>query len=233
VTGDAELLRDQLTYYRARAPEYDNWWERRAQYELAPNVAAQWWAERAELERLVDGWLTPVAGGSFLELACGTGNWTGRLVRHATEVTAVDGAPEAIAIARTKVPDGTRVRFVEADIFDWEPPSRFDAVFFSFWISHVPPGRFGWFWSLVERCLAPGGRVVLVDNKGRDGVWPLVEPTPGDYVETRTDLSSGDVHRVVKIYYEPAELADRVAPLGWRAEVTATPRFFIAGVASR
>ena len=29
---------------------------------------------------------------------------------------------------------------------------RYDLVFFSFWLTHVPPSRFEWFWALVERC---------------------------------------------------------------------------------
>jgi hypothetical protein len=36
-----------------------------------------------------------------------------------------------------------------------------------FWLSHVPLERFGAFWSLVDECLAPGGRVFFVDDAHR------------------------------------------------------------------
>ena len=232
MSGD-ELLNQQVAYYRARAPEYDNWWERRAQYALEADVDAQWRDEVAALEELVDRWLEPVDGGTALELACGTGNWTRRLAGQAHEVVAVDTSPEAIEIARRKLPPGAQVRFVEADVFGWEPRVRFDLVFFSFWLSHVPPDRFESFWGLVDRCLSAGGRVVLIDNKWNDGVWPQIAERPRDFVQVRTDLSGGEAHRVVKIYYEPDELASRLAELGWRAEMTSTPRFFIAGLATR
>lgn len=54
--------------------------------------------------------------GSVLELACGPGVWTGQLLRHATDVTAVDASPEmlAIAAARTREVGGERVRFIRA-----------------------------------------------------------------------------------------------------------------------
>ena len=232
VDGDA-LLAEQIAYYRARAPEYDRWWERTDQYALDPELHAQWDADRRDLAALVDGWLAPFRGGRALELACGTGIWTTRLAEQLGEVVAVDAAPETIAIARAKLPEDANVRFVEADVFAWEPDAEFDVVFFSFWISHVPPDRFAAFWSLVGRALAPGGRAVFMDNKPRDGVWPPNAPDGDSFVELRTDISSGDTHRIVKIYYEPAELEARITALGWRAQVTSTSRFFVAGFADR
>ena len=228
-----ELLAEQIAYYRARAPEYDRWWERTAQYELDPALHEEWESEKRELAALVDDWLDPFGGGRVLELACGTGIWTSALARRFGEIVAVDAAPETIAIARAKLPPDDNVRFVEADVFAWEPDGEFDVVFFSFWISHVPPDRFAAFWSLVERALAPGGRAIFIDNKPRDGVWPPVAPRADSFVEVRSDLSSGDIHRIVKRYFEADELRQLVAGLGWRADVTSTKRFFVAGFAER
>ena len=229
-----KLLGEQIAYYRERAPEYDNWWRRAEQYTLPPELLDEWEAEGDQLARLIDDWIAPYSGGAFLDLACGTGNFTRQLASRAARVVAVDAAPETIAIARAKV-DGlpAAVEFVEADVFAWEPTSTFDVVFFSFWISHVPPDRFDAFWNLVDRALAPGGRAVFVDNKLHDGVWPRVAPDRGEFVQRRDDLSSGTSYRIVKVYYEPAELEQKLSPLGWRATVTATNRFFVMGYAER
>lgn len=229
------LLAEQIEYYRARAPQYDDWWERTHQYALEPELHDQWDKEKAELESRVDTWFDDVRGGRALELACGTGNWTRHLATLFSDVVAVDAAPETIAIARTKLPDNARgcVRFVEADVFSWQPNEQFDAVFFSFWISHVPPDRFESFWSMVRSALAPGGRVVFIDNAGHDGVWPPEGSESQDPVQVRTDLNSGEVRRIVKIYYEPEELAQRLRTIGWTADVVATDRFFILGTATR
>ena len=48
-----------------------------------------------------------------------------------------------LALAASRVPDGAPVRFVEADLFTWEPGRRYDVVFMGFWLSHVPAGL-GW-----------------------------------------------------------------------------------------
>jgi SAM-dependent methyltransferase len=101
--------------------------------------------------------------GSVLELACGPGVWTGQLLRHASEVTAVDASPEMLAIAAARVGD-ERVRFIEADLSTGKPDRRYDVVFFGFWLSHVPAERFASFWSLVADCLEPEGRVFFADD---------------------------------------------------------------------
>ncbi len=54
--------------------------------------------------------------GDVLELACGPGAWTQELLRYASTLTALDAAPEMLAIAVARVGDG-RVQFVEADLF--------------------------------------------------------------------------------------------------------------------
>jgi trans-aconitate methyltransferase len=76
-----------------------------------------------------------------LELACGPAIWTDLLLRRATSLTAVDAAPEMLALAEARVGEG-RVRFVQADLFSWRPERRYDTVFFGFWLSHVPRERF-------------------------------------------------------------------------------------------
>ena len=71
-----------------------------------------------------------------------------------------------LAIAAARVRDD-RVRFVQADLFTWVPDRRYDVVFFGFWLSHVPPGRFESFWTLVAGCLKEDGRVFFADDAYR------------------------------------------------------------------
>ena len=76
-----------------------------------------------------------------LELACGTGLFTRFIAPRVDSLTAVDALPEVIAINRARVASD-RVRYVEADLFEWTPDRQFDCVFMSFWLSHVPFDRF-------------------------------------------------------------------------------------------
>jgi demethylmenaquinone methyltransferase/2-methoxy-6-polyprenyl-1,4-benzoquinol methylase len=162
--------------------------------------------------------------GKVLELACGTGNWTRRLVEHATELTAVDASAEMLERCRRKVGDD-RVRYVHADVFSWEPDDAYDVVFFSFWLSHVPPARFEDFWNLVKDALAPSGRVFFVDE-GRHDYWKeeFVEHE-GRHVVTRR-LRDGSSYRAVKVFWQAEELEQRLRALGWHVFVRSTGVFY-------
>ena len=42
-------------------------------------------------------------------------------------------------------------------------------------------------------------------------------------------LNDGREFRIVKIFYEPRALVAKLAPLGFRADIRQTPRYFIHG----
>ena len=101
--------------------------------------------------------------GKVLELAAGTGQWTGLLAEYASELTAVDASPEMLRLNAEKTSD-PRVRYLVSDVFAIRPDAVWDVVFFGFWLSHVPLGRFDAFWELISGLLTPRGRVFFVDE---------------------------------------------------------------------
>lgn len=221
-----DLLDEQKAYYRARAAEYDEWWERAGLHDRGPAFATWWEQEKA---MVYEALLEFGARGQVLELAAGTGNFTRSLVGTADAVTAVDASAETLAIAARKVAaveGACPVEFVTADLFEWRPTRRFDVVFFSFWLSHVPAARFAAFWDLVAAALGPDGRVFFVDNALGNDERPIADTTV-------RRLNDGSEFRIVKRYWEPAELADDLRSLGWTADVRATPQMFIYGSAHR
>ncbi len=214
-----ELLDEQLRYYRARAPEYSQ----TAQIELAPGDLE---VVKREFEAALE---TCAPTGDVLELACGPGTWTGELLRRATTLTALDGSPEMLRLARASMHD-ERVRFVRANIFEWRPDRAYDGVFFAFWLSHVPLERFEQFWCLVSDCLKPGGRVMFVDDAYRTAE-ELIEGE--DSAVIRRQLTDGTAYRAVKVSHKPEELERRLARLGWRISVAPLAGPFFWGVGSR
>ena len=82
------------------------------------------------------------------------------------QIDAYTGAPEMLDLARRRVASAD-VRFIEADVFSWSPDRRYDAVFFGFWISHVPDERFDSFWAMVADALRPDGCVFFFDDHHR------------------------------------------------------------------
>jgi SAM-dependent methyltransferase len=207
----SDPVAEQKRYYAERAPEYDDWWYRRGRYKLEPGALARWRADAAEAEAALEASALP--GGTVLELAAGTGNWTRKLVRLADRVVAVDANAETLAL------NTGDAELVRADVFEWEPAERFDLVFFSFWLSHVPEERFDEFWSLVRAALVPGGRVFLVDSGAGDTAHTGTAQADGE--ETRS-LSDGRTFRIVKRRWAPDELAERVRPLGFELDLRDT-----------
>jgi SAM-dependent methyltransferase len=215
----SDVLSQQRLYYAERAPEYDDWWYRRGRYELEPDARARWEADAAEAEAALEA-LAP--SGTALELAAGTGIWTRKLVRLAERVVAVDANPETLAL------NTSEAELVRADVFAWQPAERFDLVFFSFWLSHVPEERFEEFWTLVRAALVPGGRVFLVDSGAGDTAHTGTDQA--GWEETRS-LADGRTFRIVKRRWQPGELTERVRPLGFELELhdTANGHFLYGG----
>jgi SAM-dependent methyltransferase len=207
------LEAEQIAYYRARAPEYDATHARDAASRATLLTALRAFSPR----------------GRVLELACRTGQWTAELARHASLLTAVDASPEMIALNRARILT-ENVHYVEADLFAWSAAERYDVVFFSTWLSHVPPRRFEGFWALVGECLKENGRVFFIDELPAvaaherwiaDATAPLVE----------RPLTTGERYRAIKVLYDPAELRARLSELGWLADIrTVRRRFFSATV---
>jgi demethylmenaquinone methyltransferase/2-methoxy-6-polyprenyl-1,4-benzoquinol methylase len=223
------LLQEQIAYYRARAPEYDEWFLRRGRYDLGAEQNARW---RAELDEVVRALSAFGPRGRVVELAGGTGFWTELLARTADELTVVDASPESLRINRGRVGDA-RVRYVEADLFAWQPDRAYDAVVFAFWLSHVPPARFDGFWDLVARCLSPGGRAFFVDNLNPSSTahdHRLLQP--GEVTVTR-ELNDGRQFQIYKLFYRPDDLARRLEERGWRADVRTTTEYFLFGLAEK
>jgi SAM-dependent methyltransferase len=201
VSGEEEeLLAEQAAYYRAGAAEYDR------AYLVRPKLR--------ELLALVDD--LPI-GADVLELACGTGQWTALLARRARSVTAIDAAAEVLAIARARTASAV-VEFIQADVFTWRPPRRYDTVFFAFWLSHVPPARLPDLWTTVAACLAPGGRAVFIDDGPAVAAHEEVLPG-GDVPTVLRRLDDGRRYRVVKVFHDARTLTEDLTALGWTAQV--------------
>ena len=195
--GDDAILQEQIEYYRRRAPEYDD----------------TSWGDLTDGARRISAIVAHLpANVATLEIACGTGMWTVALAARTDDLTAVDAAPEAIALARRRCPQ--RVRFVVSDVLKALPDGRFGLIFFGFWLSHVPPASWPAFFALLRSRLAPGGQVIFVDEHISQAVN---EDVVGETVE-RT-LTDGSRHRLVKCYLDPAEVTARLAELGWTGQV--------------
>lgn len=173
-------------------------------------------------------WLSSMTSrfaGDVLELACGTGQWTPRLAARARSVTAVDAAAEVLALAHARA-ESPKVQFLQAGLFAWQPPRRYDTVFFPFWLSHVPPMRLPAFWNTVAAALAPGGKAIFVDDGPAAAAHEEVlanQPAPAAVRR----LDDGSQYRIVKVFHDAQSLTDDLTALGWSVRIRTMAGNFI------
>jgi demethylmenaquinone methyltransferase/2-methoxy-6-polyprenyl-1,4-benzoquinol methylase len=184
-------------YYAARAPEYDRVY-------LKP--------ERQDDLRAIERWLPTVfSGKSILEVACGTGYWTQFLAPAAKSILAIDSSIETLRIAEKRVTAG-HVAFVVGDAYGLPDIARgYEAGFAGFWFSHVPRAQVGSFLRGLHAALAPGAKVVLLDNRFVSGSsQPIAErDVEGNTYQIRK-LDDGSSHRVLKNHPSELELQQAV-----------------------
>ncbi|HEY7851299.1 MAG TPA: class I SAM-dependent methyltransferase [Ktedonobacterales bacterium] len=122
---------------------------------------------RALLDRL------PV-GADVLELGCGAGLPTTRLLAERFSVTGVDISAHQLELARRAVPAATLLHADMASVSF--PPQRFDGVAAFFSLIHVPRAEHAALLGCIATWLRPGGLLVATmgvrDNPGdREDDW--------------------------------------------------------------
>jgi SAM-dependent methyltransferase len=215
-----QVVESQKRFYDLRAPDY---------LTAAPSdrrAAGRDTGIPERVRRAIVDELNPT--GEVLELGCGPGGFTRELARHARSVTAVDSSPKMLARNKVEVAR-SNVRYIQADVFEWVPDVAYDVVFFGFLLSHVPPGLFESFWRLLRACLRSRGRVAFVDEDDRVAHYDDVRVADGVPVARRR-LGDGREFDVVKVFWEPEDLAAKLGDLGWDISVYRVGGSYLYGV---
>ncbi len=223
-----QKLEEMKRYYQSSASEYDEIFNRQGRYDQGPELNARWFAEWDEVFAQLHAFhLT----GDVLELAAGTGIWTQQLLRSASTVTAVDASAEMLAINQAKVAS-PRVTYVLADLFSWQPERVYDALFFGFWISHVPREQLDAFLRSCWTWLRPGGKMFFVDETSCPTTAPDRPVRRDRQIEART-LNDGRSFEIVKNYYEATDLVAPCVRAGFDITIRQAATSFLYGFGTR
>ena len=131
-----------------------------------------------------------------LEVACGTGYWSGVLATVVKSLVAVDISEEMLAIAQAKQLPADRVRFKQGNAYALGSDlGMFDGGVANFWFSHVPRAHVSEFLQGFHARLLPGARVFLADNVHVPGIGGELVTRAGveDTFKLRT-LADGSHH---------------------------------------
>ncbi|WP_414587810.1 class I SAM-dependent methyltransferase [Scytonema sp. PCC 10023] len=219
-----DIIQQQITYYSARAEEYDEWFYRTGRYDRGEEINQRWFNEVAVVKNAL---YQIGAVENILELACGTGIWTQELLNIGKQITALDASQEVIEINRRKL-GSPNVEYRQVDLFSWEPDAEYDLVFFSFWLSHVPPTLVDSFLAKVYTSVRVAGQVFILDSRfeATSTAKNHILENNGDIYITRK-LNNEQEFKIVKIFYQPEELHDKLTQVGFHAEVKVTDNYFI------
>lgn len=120
----------------------------------------------AKPDESLASWLSTgvLTKGRALDLGCGPGRNAIALAQAGFEVDAVDLSSSAIEWGQARAAEaGVDVRFHQADIFTVElPHDKYDLVYDSGCLHHLPPHRRVTYQQLLDKVLEPGGHLGLV-----------------------------------------------------------------------
>jgi ribosomal-protein-serine acetyltransferase len=225
---DPALDAEMAAYYDARAPEYDDWYERRGLYARREGHAA-WYAELTSLHGVVARFAAALpAGAAVCDLGCGTGRWTAALAEAGLRLTGLDQSPAMLEQALRRLDGlGLRASLVRGDVLDPPfPTGSFDAACVAFVFDHLSRSQRLRLLQEVRRLLRPGGRLLVLDSRREQRHAAEMQ------VQTRV-LRDGRTFRVRKGLFTAATLAEALRPMGSAIRAGETPTFFVWAEVSR
>lgn len=96
------------------------------------------------------------SSGKAIDLGCGTGRGTLKLLAAGLEVVAVDQTEESLSYVRAKVPDSAPLTLLRSSFQDLELDS-YEVAVGSFSLFFMPPADHAVFWKRLVDSIRPGG----------------------------------------------------------------------------
>lgn len=117
-------------------------------------------------------------GGEALELGCGVGHGVLHLLEKGFHVTAVDAEEEAVAILRSRLPNGAAAKVVRSQFQELEL-GKYDLVAAHFCLFFLTPAEFNAFWPRLIASIKPGGllscQLLGVNDEWRDRGYTVLD----------------------------------------------------------
>jgi len=196
-----EIDSKMQSYYKKRAPIYDRIYS---------------YPERQENFRYLEAYISEhLAGLDVLEIAAGTGYWTQFIAAKASSLLATDASIETLNIIDTRELRQP-VQIQVADAYSLNGIcDKYNGAFAGLWISHVPKQRLNEFLRSLHQHLAPGAKVLFMDNTLAQCIrLPLSHTDAEGNTYQERGLDDNTTHTVLKNFPTRSELLDATAGFG-------------------
>lgn len=108
------------------------------------------------------------AGARIVVPGCGRGHELAVLARHGLDVTGLDYAPAAVALASERLrAEGLAGRVEQADVLEWQPSEPVDLVYEQTCLCALHPDHWRVYADQLQRWLRPGGRLLALFMQAR------------------------------------------------------------------
>jgi demethylmenaquinone methyltransferase/2-methoxy-6-polyprenyl-1,4-benzoquinol methylase len=132
-----------------------------------------------------------------LEIACGTGYWTGKIAKVAKSVMATDLNSSMLTEAKKNLSCYSNISFTEADAYSLKKiTSFFSGAISVLWWCHVPKKKIPIFLSVLHSKLKPGARVLHICQLEDSDSENHTMDQNGDAIAQRK--SEERIYRIVK-----------------------------------
>lgn len=198
---DDWLKQELMSYYDARAPEYDEIYVGKGPACQDPRVY------RKDVERIARI-VSSFGSGHLIDIGCGTGFWLSYYAPNCSLITLVDQSERMLLECRGRIESlgvGEKCRLVRADFFEvtFEDFS-FDSAFVGFSVSHLSLELEQLFFQKLKRVLKPTGSLILIDS-----AWSTKRKQfrKKEGVQERT-LNDGRSFTIFKRYFDKSDVKE-------------------------
>lgn len=159
-------------------------------------------------------------------MACGTGIWTAELLKIADRITAIDTCSKLASAS---------IKYLDRDLFRWRSKLEYNLVFFSFWLSHVPPDFLEEFLRKVYKSVRSLlGKLFIIDSrKNSTSTAKNHILNNNETIFQKRKLNDDREFQIIKIFYELDFLKEKLDSIGFNPEVKLTENYFIYAAASK
>lgn len=194
-----KTFEDMMTYYDARAPEYELLYHGKGTVKLDPLLYRK---ETMLLCKIV----SKFGRGHLIDIGCGTCFWLPLYAKRCKKVTLLDGSASMLLECEHKLDVlhlKTKCRCMHGDFFTVVLPSHtYASALIAFFLSHVPPVQEEAFFRKLQDILKPKAHFLLIDSTWNEKRQRYADK---EGLQERT-LTNGKTYKIYKRYFNKQDI---------------------------